>query len=178
MPPKTTSYKSFKPPRPFNGATASSKSVSKSKQAKGKEATVIDSSSDAAQNSEKSDEEDDDSDVFMQDSVTKKPQDDPAAIPPKLITRLLHEHFAKEDTRITKDAMVVLAKYIEVFTVEAVGRANEERTEAARQDSTVDANFLEVRHLPGPVLYRGRSVANERQVEDLEKLAPQLLLDF
>lgn len=144
MPPKPASYKSFKPPRPIGAAGASSKASAKSKPAQGRETTVIDSSSDAAVNSDRGDDEENNSDVFMQEAVAKKPQDDEAAIPPKLIARLLHEHFAKEDTRITKHAMNVLAKYIEVFTLEAVGRANEERMEAARRESSIDGNFLEV----------------------------------
>ena len=141
MPPKLTSYKSFKPPRPVSTAGTSSKAASKGRQPKAKEGMIIDSSSDAGGN-EKGDEEDDDSDVFMQEPPAQS--DDPAAIPPKLLTRLLHEHFSSGETRITKDAMVVLAKYIELFTVEAVGRANEERAEAASRDSSLDATFLEV----------------------------------
>lgn len=72
----------------------------------------------------------------------------PKTIPPLLLTRMLHEFFEKDTTRITKDANEAVARYMDVFVREAIARAAVER----------DGGFLEV--------------------EDLEKVAPQLLLDL
>ncbi|KAH6891249.1 CENP-S associating centromere protein X-domain-containing protein [Thelonectria olida] len=69
-------------------------------------------------------------------------------IPPDLLTRLLHEFFTKDATRISKDANAAAGKYFDVFVREAIARAAVEK----------DGGFLEV--------------------EDLEKISPQLLLDL
>ncbi|KAH8699139.1 CENP-S associating centromere protein X-domain-containing protein [Talaromyces proteolyticus] len=79
------------------------------------------------------------------------------AIPPKLLTKLLHQHFQNKKTKITKDANEVVAKYMDIFVREALARAAYERTEGGGGNSAIDG-FLEV--------------------EDLEKLAPQMTLDF
>ncbi|KAJ4255579.1 hypothetical protein NW762_009576 [Fusarium torreyae] len=70
------------------------------------------------------------------------------SIPPELLTRLLHEFFAKDATRISRDANSAAGKYFDVFVREAIARAAVEK----------DGGFLEV--------------------EDLEKVSPQLLLDL
>jgi centromere protein X len=59
-----------------------------------------------------------------------------AKIPEDLLTRILHEFFAREDTRISKAANRALGKYFEVFVGEAIARTGEERPEGS---------FLEVR---------------------------------
>ncbi|KAM5351859.1 hypothetical protein ACJ41O_004582 [Fusarium nematophilum] len=69
-------------------------------------------------------------------------------IPRDLLTRLLHEFFAKDATRISRDANAAAGKYFDVFVREAIARAAVEK----------DGGFLEV--------------------EDLEKVSPQLLLDL
>ncbi|KAJ4312958.1 hypothetical protein N0V84_009676 [Fusarium piperis] len=69
-------------------------------------------------------------------------------IPRDLLTRLLHEFFAKDSTRISRDANDAVGKYFDVFVREAIARAAVEK----------DGGFLEV--------------------EDLEKVSPQLLLDL
>ncbi|TQB70651.1 hypothetical protein MPDQ_000270 [Monascus purpureus] len=84
-------------------------------------------------------------------------------IPPKLLTRLLHHHFQNEKTKIGKDANEVVAKYVDIFVREALARAAYERSESeggvgANGKRAVGDGFLEV--------------------EDLEKMAPQLVLDF
>ncbi|GKZ78048.1 hypothetical protein AnigIFM56816_001173 [Aspergillus niger] len=79
-------------------------------------------------------------------------------IPPKLLTRLLHHHFQNEKTKIAKDANTVVAKYVDVFVREALARAAFERSEAVGKGAAVGDGFLEV--------------------EDLEKMAPQLVMDF
>ncbi|KIM96438.1 hypothetical protein OIDMADRAFT_58760 [Oidiodendron maius Zn] len=76
-------------------------------------------------------------------------------IPPELLTRLLHEFFKHENTRMSKDAGSAVGRYMETFVREAVARA--ENTVREREGGRGDG-FLEV--------------------EDLEKLAPQLLMDF
>lgn len=75
-------------------------------------------------------------------------EDEQKTVPPALLTRLLHEFFKKEGTRLTKDANAAVARYMDVFIREAVARSSAER----------EGGFLEV--------------------EDLEKIAPQLLLDM
>ncbi|KAB2577593.1 putative cenp-s complex centromere protein x protein [Lasiodiplodia theobromae] len=84
--------------------------------------------------------------------------EDQPPIPPKLLNRLLHEGFQDEEMRIGKEAMAVANKYVETFVREALARAMYEREEADRDEGGAGDGFL--------------------QVEDLEKLAPQLLLDF
>ncbi|KAI1165501.1 CENP-S associating centromere protein X-domain-containing protein [Nemania serpens] len=83
--------------------------------------------------------EDDDED---DDAETKK------TIPPELLTRILHEFFEKDGTRISKDANKAVAKYMDIFVRETIARTAVER----------ESGFLEV--------------------EDLEKVAPQLLMDL
>ncbi|KAJ5359657.1 uncharacterized protein N7496_012070 [Penicillium cataractarum] len=81
-------------------------------------------------------------------------------IPAKLLTRLLHHHFQNEKTKVAKDANTVVAKYVDVFVREAIARAAFERAEVegAGGGRRVGDGFLEV--------------------EDLEKMAPQLTMDF
>ncbi|POR37852.1 Uncharacterized protein TPAR_01949 [Tolypocladium paradoxum] len=70
------------------------------------------------------------------------------SIPRDLLTRVLHEFFAKDATRISRDANAAVGKYVDVFVREAIARAAVDKR----------GGFLEV--------------------EDLEKIAPQLLLDL
>ncbi|KAH6622661.1 CENP-S associating centromere protein X-domain-containing protein [Chaetomium tenue] len=69
-------------------------------------------------------------------------------IPPELLTRILHAFFERDGTRITRDANAAVARYMDIFVREAIARAAVERS----------GGFLEV--------------------EDLEKIAPQLLMDL
>ncbi|KAL2809310.1 CENP-S associating centromere protein X-domain-containing protein [Aspergillus granulosus] len=78
-------------------------------------------------------------------------------IPQKLLTKLVYHHFRNEKTKIAKDANAVVAKYIDIFVREAVARAAFERAEGGTNGGVGDG-FLEV--------------------EDLEKMGPQLALDF
>ncbi|KXG49303.1 Histone-fold [Penicillium griseofulvum] len=81
-------------------------------------------------------------------------------IPSKLLTRLLHQHFQNEKTKVAKDANSVVAKYVDVFVREAIARAAYERAESDGNTGSrgLGDGFLEV--------------------EDLEKMAPQLTMDF
>ncbi|KAK4464658.1 centromere protein X [Cladorrhinum samala] len=73
-----------------------------------------------------------------------------ASVPPELVTRILHEFFEKEGTRITKSANKAVVGYVDIFVREAIARAGAVRGSRG--------GFLEV--------------------EDLEKVAPELLLDM
>lgn len=77
-------------------------------------------------------------------------------IPDDLLLVLLHEFFPTKDgeagVRIKKDAARAVGKYMDTFVREAIARAAFGREEAGG--------------------------GGELEVEDLEKLAPQLLLDF
>ncbi|RMZ89474.1 hypothetical protein DV736_g3297, partial [Chaetothyriales sp. CBS 134916] len=78
-----------------------------------------------------------------------------------LIQRILQEHFAgKAKTRMTTDARQVLGKYIEIFVREAIMRSTYERSERDKADGT------------------GGASSGWLEVEDLERIAPQLCLDF
>ncbi|KAL9593342.1 MAG: hypothetical protein Q9179_005934 [Wetmoreana sp. 5 TL-2023] len=89
-------------------------------------------------------------------------QDAPPVIPPALLVRLLHHHQETtgngEAIPISKVADKLLGKYMDTFVREAIHRAKEERRKAEEAGGGQGDGFLEV--------------------EDLEKLAPQLLLDF
>ncbi|KAK3370864.1 CENP-S associating centromere protein X-domain-containing protein [Lasiosphaeria ovina] len=93
-------------------------------------------------------EEDVEEEDGQDDDDDDEEEDKPATVPPELLTRLLHEFFTTDGTRITKDANSAVAKYMDVFVREAIARSAVERA----------SGFLEV--------------------EDLEKVAPQLLLDL
>lgn len=60
--------------------------------------------------------------------------DERQRIPPELLTRILHEFFEQEGTRITRDANEAVARYVDVFVREAIARAAVER----------EGGFLEV----------------------------------
>ena len=90
---------------------------------------------------------------------------DQPAIPQPLLVRLLHEHFASKVTKIDKQAMEVLQKYFEVFVRETIARASLQKKEAAEKAEAeggvaqdIDVGWLEL--------------------EDLEKVAAGMLLDF
>ncbi|KAH8906808.1 hypothetical protein BR93DRAFT_968376 [Coniochaeta sp. PMI_546] len=85
----------------------------------------------------------------VEDDEDEEDEEQQKTIPPALLTRLLHEFFTKEGTRVTKDANAAVARYMDVFVREAIARSVAERE---------GGGFLEV--------------------EDLEKVAPQLLLDM
>ncbi|EAS32014.3 uncharacterized protein CIMG_03038 [Coccidioides immitis RS] len=87
--------------------------------------------------------------------------------PPKLLAAIIHHHMKSkgEKMRIKKDANRLYAKYIDIFVKEAVARAIHERREKLNTD--------------GIERDRSRRILDSYlEVEDLEKLAPQLLLDF
>ncbi|TKA66610.1 hypothetical protein B0A55_08156 [Friedmanniomyces simplex] len=86
--------------------------------------------------------------------------EDSTQIPQALLLRLLHEHFANKETQIDKHAIQVVQKYVEVFVREAIARTAMGKREAAEKGEAeaADAGWLEL--------------------EDLEKVAPGMMLDF
>ena len=76
------------------------------------------------------------------DAVSLASQDAPPPIPQKLLTRLLHEGFEDGNTRIGKDAMAVVGKYVELFVREAIARAAAERE--SEGGGSLGDGFLEV----------------------------------
>jgi histone H3/H4 len=83
--------------------------------------------------------------------------DETPQIPQPLLVRLLHEHFANRETKIDKHAVVVLQKYVEVFVREAIARTAMAKKERRDVDPD-DAGWVDL--------------------EDLERIAPGLMLDF
>lgn len=147
MPPKqsTTASSRGRPAGSKNKASTSSRATAAKAKGKGKQRVEESQSPEPRRQAEDEDEpmEVDD------DQVDEEDEEEPdKTIPPDLLTRILHEFFEKDGTRITKDANNAMAKYMDVFVKEAIARAAAERT----------GGFLEV--------------------EDLEKIAPQLLLDL
>lgn len=78
-------------------------------------------------------------------------------VPENLLARLLYHGFEDKDTVIQKGALELTAKYMDTFVREAIARAADERKDARKGGGHMDGYL---------------------QVEDLEKLAPQLVLDF
>jgi histone H3/H4 len=92
---------------------------------------------------------------------TKK--DDIPLLPSTLITRLLHESFEDKNTKIGKEANALTARYLDLFVREAVARA----TEVARERK-------EIREAGGDKEEEGVWL----DVQDLEEVAPGLVMDF
>ena len=108
-----------------------------------------------------------------EDEDEDEDEEPPKTIPPELLTRMLHEFFERDGTRITRDANDAVARYVDVFVREAIARAAVER----------EGGFFEVSSLLFFPTYPSNIGANgwdsfTLQVEDLEKIAPQLLLDL
>jgi hypothetical protein len=88
-------------------------------------------------------------------TASQPPQ--PSPIPPKLLNTLLHHGFEDKKTQIQQGAMDLVETYLQTFVREAIARAKYERGDATKKGDAAD---------------------NSLQVEDLERLAPQLVLDF
>ncbi|EME85981.1 uncharacterized protein MYCFIDRAFT_131731 [Pseudocercospora fijiensis CIRAD86] len=86
--------------------------------------------------------------------------DDTPSIPQALLLRLLHESFQDKNTKIDKHAIQVFQKYVEIFVRETLARCTLDKKEASERGEVaeIDAGWLEL--------------------EDLEKAAPGLMLDF
>jgi histone H3/H4 len=92
---------------------------------------------------------------------TKK--DDIPLLPSTLITRLLHESFEDKSIKIGKEANTLTARYLDLFVREAVARA----TEVAKERK-------EIREAGGDKEEEGIWL----DVQDLEEVAPGLVMDF
>ncbi|KAI4722876.1 hypothetical protein E4T48_00893 [Aureobasidium sp. EXF-10727] len=90
-------------------------------------------------------------------------KDDIPLLPSALITRLLHESFEDKSMKIGKDANALTARYLDLFVREAVARA----TEVAKERR-------EMREAGGQKVDDGLWL----DVQDLEEVAPGLVLDF
>ncbi|KAF1914608.1 CENP-S associating centromere protein X-domain-containing protein [Ampelomyces quisqualis] len=159
----------FKPPRPVKDVAQGSAATKRAQTGAAKKSATrapqpvaeIISSDDEEHEEPELDENDDD---LMEDAPPPArnarpapaiPADNP--IPPALLARLLYENFEDPNTQIQKGAMSLVGKYMEIFVREAFARAKHERERSVKAGGISDG-FL--------------------QVEDLEKLAPQLVLDF
>ncbi|XP_035158074.1 centromere protein X isoform X22 [Callithrix jacchus] len=69
----------------------------------------------------------------------------------ELVSRLLHAHFKDDKTKVSGDSLQLMAELLKIFVVEAAVRA-------VRQAQAEDAILVDV--------------------DQLEKVLPQLLLDF
>lgn len=119
----------------------------------------------SSQNQENEDEEDDDPFASQPKPKKSRPSntiidiDDEEGeetrnekIPDDLLSVILHQFFKEEGTRMHRDSTSAVARYMEVFVREGIARA---------------------------VWGRGdEGTGGTLEVEDLEKLAPQLVLDF
>ncbi|KAH6085558.1 hypothetical protein HBI67_001810 [Parastagonospora nodorum] len=176
MPPKNananaTSRKGpqFKPPRPVKAPAQASAATKRAGAGAAKKAPAKPAFQPVAEiissDDEQPDEEQfDDDDDLMEDApaparnARPRPTEVlPSPIPAPLLARLLYENFEDPNTQIQKGAMNLVEKYMEIFVREAFARAKQERELSVKAGGISDG-FL--------------------QVEDLEKLAPQLVLDF
>jgi hypothetical protein len=82
----------------------------------------------------------------------------PTTYPTKLIGRILQDTFESQNTRISADALTVVAEYLRIYTREAIWRASQEKTKASTVAGTIGSGLLEV--------------------EDLERITGPLTLDF
>ncbi|KAI9755483.1 MAG: hypothetical protein M4579_004274 [Chaenotheca gracillima] len=143
--------KRFKPPRPATGGASSASRQQPAGRDRPTERAVTPTS----------DNEDPTS------TASERP-----SIPPQLLTRLLHDFFeddsgqatGKGKMKVSREANALVGKYMETFVREALARAAFERE---KEDEEAGGGGR-----------GGRMRDRFLEVEDLEKLAPQLLLDF
>jgi centromere protein X len=153
--PKTTKTKST-----TSKANAASKPKAKAKATKSRSSALpssLESSSDpfdsdpeivvrkrTSLDSELDSDEDmnDDEDTAEEEAEEEEEEEErKESIPPELLTRLLHECFKEEGTRIRSDASVAVGRYMETFVREALARAAFLRAE---MDGGGGNGFLEV----------------------------------
>jgi len=113
MPQKTSTGKPRGRP-PKSGGRASTSKAPSSK----RDQDPFASGEDDAREDE-SEQEVEEADDVQEDTEAEAPEN---SIPPELLTRLLHEFFQKDGTRITKDANEAVAKYVDIFVREAIAR--------------------------------------------------------
>lgn len=73
-------------------------------------------------------DDNDDEQVVAGGAQAEEEEEEPEkTIPKELLTRLLHEFFTKDATRISRDANATVGKYFDVFVREAIARTAVER---------------------------------------------------
>ena len=72
-------------------------------------------------------DDEEDEDAAQNGDGSEDEDDDRKRIPPELLTRILHEFFPSDGTRVTRDANEAVAKYMDIFVREAIARAAAER---------------------------------------------------
>lgn len=103
--------------------------------------------------------------ILAEVTHTDGAEDNEPTVPLALVHTLLHHHFNDKDkTRISQGAKAVIGKYVDTFVREAIARSAFERQEISADDTAEGMN--------------GRGDDGWLEVEDLEKMAPQLVLDF
>jgi centromere protein X len=104
--------------RPAKAAGAAPKSTSGAQQSKPTSRTAVDSSN--GQRTETADE-------LRSRDTEEEGEEDREKIPEQLLTRILHDFFQQDGTRISKDANATIGRYMEIFIQEAIARAAAER---------------------------------------------------
>lgn len=61
------------------------------------------------------------------DDEEEEEENDRKRIPSELLTRVLHEFFPSQGTRVTRNANEAVARYMDIFVREAIARAAAER---------------------------------------------------
>lgn len=130
---------------------------------------------DASESSNPFESSDDQATAVNQTINIEEEQAEPEkSIPKALLTRLLHEYFAKEATRLSRDANTAVGKYVDIFVREAIAR-----TAVEKPGGFLEVRLLEAWHSCCPFLSCSDDVNGFLiKVEDLEKVTPQLLLDL
>jgi len=166
MPPKP-----FKPPRPISSTNTSTAtknpskptrtvsapstttsarptkpSTSKSKTKSKSTTPILPDLTDSDDNNNITIQEDIDLLSSGDDDDNNKVQQEAPTFPIELISRLLHEHFQDTDTRITKEALEVVCRYVDVFAREAVARCcfGKEAGDGDAEGMGMEGDFLEV----------------------------------
>jgi hypothetical protein len=80
--------------------------------------------------------------MMEEEGIEEEEEEEKEHIPQELLTRLLHECFREEGTRISKDANVAVGRYMETFVREALARAAFERR--GKEGEENGGGFLEV----------------------------------
>ena len=103
--------------------------------------------------------------ILAEVSHAENAEENEPVIPLPLIHTLLNYHFSNKDkTRVSQDAKAAIGKYFDTFVREAIARSAFERQEKSVEDAGGELS--------------GRGDDGWLEVEDLEKMAPQLVLDF
>lgn len=109
-------------------------------------------------------------------AVEEEPAEPEKTIPRALLTRILHEFFAKDATRMSRDANAAVGKYVDIFVREAIAR-----TAVEKRGGFLEVSALRITsccYIMSKLLLRRQMLTVRLKVEDLEKVAPQLLLDL